>query len=265
MRSSYFVHVALLVTLMVLLFPGSAEAAKQRPPTRTPSRTATAVRPLRTMVALVFGQSNAANYGESRHTADRRVSVLFGGRFYPAADPLPGADGAGGSVWTRLGDDLLADGQYDRVIFVPAAVGGTEIAEWTPEVEKHFTLVEDAIEGAHAAGLKFTHLLWHQGESDAYLKIDPTSYRVRFMSMLKRIRELGVDAPIYVAVATRCGPNGENADIRWVQRDMVNHDLRIWQGPDTDALGAEFRHDGCHFSTRGLEEAARLWVRYLRE
>lgn len=251
--------------LAFVLFPASAEAARKRPPTRTPAPTATVARPLRTMVALVFGQSNAANYGETRHTADRRVSVFFDGRLLPAADPLPGADGNGGSVWSRLGDDLLAEGLYDRVIFVPAAVGGTEIAEWTPEVEKHFTLVEKAIEGAHGAGLKFTHLLWHQGESDAYLKVDPTSYRLRFMSMLKRIRELGVDAPIYVSVATRCGPYGENADIRWVQRDMVNHELRIWQGPDTDVLGPEFRHDGCHFSTRGLHETARMWVEFLQK
>jgi hypothetical protein len=219
---------------------------------------------MKTMVALVFGQSNAANYGETRRTADARVRVLAGGRLLPAADPLPGANGGAGSVWTRLGDQLIAQGLYDRVIFVPAAVGGTEIAEWVPEVEKHFKLVEKAIEGAHASGLKFTHLLWHQGESDAYIRTDPTAYRLRFMSMLKRIRELGVDAPVYVSVATRCGPYPENADIRWVQRDMVNHDLGIYQGPDTDMLGAEFRHDGCHFSTRGLEEAARLWVGYLK-
>lgn len=261
----------LLILALAFLFvcgPIEVEAARRQPPrrpTRTPVPTKTAARPLRTMVALVFGQSNAANYGETRHTADARVSVFANGDLLPAADPLPGADGDGGSVWTRLGDDLLAADIYDRVVFVPAAVGGTEIAEWTPEVEKHFKLVEKAIEGAHAAGLKFTHLLWHQGESDAYKHIDPTSYRLRFLSMLKRIRELGVDAPVYIAVATRCGPYPENQDIRWVQRDLVNHDLRILQGPDTDALGPEFRHDGCHFSTNGLEAHAAMWVEYLRK
>lgn len=235
-----------------------------RPVTRAPRASATPAKPERVMVALVFGQSNAANYGQTRWLAGPRVAVLSGGRFLRAADPLPGANGTGGSVWTRMADKLIAAGEFDRVILVPAAVGGTEIGEWTPDVNKYFPLIEKAIYETHATGLRFTHLLWHQGESDAYLRIDPTSYRVRFMSIISRIRELGVVAPVFVAVATRCGENGENADIRWVQRDMVNHDLRIWQGPDTDTLGPEYRHDGCHFSTRGLDEHAALWVEYVK-
>ncbi len=255
---------ALMFVLMLSLIPARADALTRTPPARRPRATPTPARPLRTMVALVFGQSNAANFGETRLTADARVSVFVNGRLLPAADPLPGADGVGGSVWTRLGNDLLTAGMYDRVVFVPVAVGGTEIADWTPEVKKHFERVEKAVRDVQAAGLQFTHLLWHQGESDAYKHIDPASYRLRFMNMLKRIRELGVTAPIYVAVATRCGPYPENADIRWVQRDLVNHDLGIWQGPDTDTLGAEFRFDGCHFSTQGLAAHAQMWVSFLK-
>jgi hypothetical protein len=216
------------------------------------------------MVALVFGQSNAANYGETRRSAGLRVQVLVNNQLVRAVDPLPGSNGVDGSVWTRLGDKLIATGAYDRVIFVPAAVGGTEIGDWQPAVKKHFTLVESQIRMAQNAGLRFTHLLWHQGESDAALNISPTDYRLRFLNVLKGIREAGVDAPVFVAVATHCGQYGENKDIRWVQRDIVNHDLRIWQGPDTDTLSAaEFRHDGCHFSTRGLDAHADLWLAYL--
>jgi hypothetical protein len=216
------------------------------------------------MVALVFGQSNAANFGETRRKANANVFVFHNGKLTRASDPLPGANGNGGSVWTRLGDKIVSAGWYDQVIFVPAAVGGTEIAEWTPETMKWFPLIEKAIVGAQSRGLRFTHLLWHQGESDAYLKIHPTDYRLRFHSILRRLRELGVNAPVFVAQATRCGEYGESKDIRWVQRDMVNHDLGIWQGPDTDALGAESRYDGCHFNARGLDAHADLWLEYLR-
>lgn len=216
------------------------------------------------MVALVFGQSNAANYGETRRIAGARVQVLAGGKLIRAVDPLPGGNGVGGSVWTRLGDKLIASGAYDRVIFVPAAIGGSEIAEWQPEVKKHFKLVATQIHMAQAAGYRFTHLMWHQGESDAALNIHPTDYRLRFLNVLRGVREAGVDAPVFVAVATVCGQYGENKDIRWVQRDIVNHDLRIWQGPDTDVLaGPEYRHDGCHFSTRGLDRHADLWLEFL--
>lgn len=215
------------------------------------------------MIALVFGQSNAANFGESRRTAGPRVLVLAGGKLVRAVDPLPGANGVGGSVWTRLGDKLIASGRFDRVIFIPAAVGGTEIAEWTPGVKKHFKLVEAQVRAAQARGLAITHLFWHQGESDAALLIHPADYRVRFMDMLRGLRELGVGAPVFVAQATRCGGYPENKDIRWVQRDIVNHGLGIWQGPDTDSLGLEYRHDGCHFSTRGLDAHASLWLPYV--
>ena len=215
------------------------------------------------MVALVFGQSNAANFGETRRTAGPHAQVLFGPSLSRATDPLPGADGLGGSPWTRLADDIIAAGWYDRVILVPAAIGGTEINEWTPERDTRFRLIRSQIQAAQARGLRFTHLLWHQGESDNALHIDPTYYRLRFLSMLKGIRELGVSAPVFVAQATLCGAYGPSKDLRWVQRDIVNHDTGIWQGPDTDTLGPEFRHDGCHMSTRGLEAHAQLWMDFL--
>jgi len=52
----------------------------------------------RVMVALVFGQSNAANFGESPHKAREGVYNFYQGKLYAAQDPLLGADGNGGSV-----------------------------------------------------------------------------------------------------------------------------------------------------------------------
>src|SRR2546425_3481295 len=57
----------------------------------------------RIMVALVFGQSNSSNSGQTRRTARERVYNYYQGKLYLAQDPLLGADGDGGSVWTRLG------------------------------------------------------------------------------------------------------------------------------------------------------------------
>src|SRR6185295_9871056 len=66
-----------------------------------------AVRGKRTMVALVFGQSNAANAGETAGSAHQGVFELYGGRLYRARDPLLGAEGDGGSVWLRLGEKAV--------------------------------------------------------------------------------------------------------------------------------------------------------------
>ncbi|MCS6772585.1 MAG: sialate O-acetylesterase [Anaerolineae bacterium] len=225
--------------------------------------TATAKPQPRTMVALVFGQSNAANWGETRHRAHPRVRAFFRGKWSPAVDPLPGADGTGGSVWTRLGDKLIAAGLYDRVVWVPAAIGGTEIAQWAPGGRLHKDLLRNVRE-AHRAGLVFTHLLWQQGESDAYLGTPPEVYQRHFVEMLEAIRALGVSAPVFVALATRCGEYPPNEAIRSAQSGLVNPAARIFLGPDADQLGETYRYDGCHFSTEGLEAMADLWLDVLR-
>ncbi len=217
----------------------------------------------RVMVALVFGQSNAGNWGESRRVAGPRVFNFFRGRYERARDPLPGADGQGGSVWTRLGDKLIAAGLYDRVVFVPAAIGATEIAEWAPGGRLHQDLLRN-VRAARRARLTFTHLLWHQGESDAVLGTSAEDYQARFLAMLAAIRALGVNAPAFVAVATRCGQYPPNEVIRSAQRSLVNPALGIFAGPDTDQLGPEYRYDGCHFSEHGLDMHAQMWLEVIR-
>ena len=217
----------------------------------------------RRMVALVFGQSNAANFGESRRKAGVGVYYFFRGRFGRAQDPLPGANGVNGSVWTRLGDQLIAARLFSQVIFVPAAIGATEIGLWAPGGLLHEDLLRNVRETLQA-GYQFTHLLWHQGESDAVLKISPADYKLRFRNMIAAIRTLGVDAPVFVAQATRCGDYLPSQDIRWAQHDLVDPAQNVFAGPDTDTLDNSWRHDGCHFSNKGLDRHAAMWLSVLK-
>jgi hypothetical protein len=215
------------------------------------------------MVALVLGQSNAANFGESRHNAGPGVYNLYRRTLYYARDPLRGANGEGGSVWTRLGDKLIASKLYDTVIFVPAAIGATEIARWAPDGDLH-PLILKAIEDARYRRLKITHIFWHQGESDAYLHTSKLDYQKRFLALLASIREHGVDAPTFVSVATRCGQYPMNPDIQFAQMELVNPAQGIFAGPNTDALGDEFRVAGCHFNNDGLLRFADLWLAQIK-
>lgn len=247
---------AALATLITTMVHPSAHAQS---PTPTPS----AARP-RVMVVLVFGQSNAGNWGESRRVAGPQVFNFFRGRYERARDPLPGANGNGGSVWTRLGDKIIAAKLYDRVVFVPASIGATEIAQWAPGGALHKELLRNVRE-ARRARLTFTHLLWHQGESDAVLGTSAEDYRQRFLAMLEAIRALGVDAPAFVAVATRCGQYPPNETIRAAQTGLADPRRGIFLGPDTDQLGLEYRYDGCHFSDLGLEMHAEMWLQVIRE
>jgi len=223
-----------------------------------------AVRGKRTMVALVFGQSNAANAGETAGGAHQGVFELYGGRLYRARDPLLGAEGDGGSVWLRLGEKAVTSGEFEAVVLVSFAVGATGIARWAPGGSLHQVLLE-RIDQALGTGLRFTHLLWHQGEADAESGTSETDYREKFLAMLAAIRARGVDAPIYVAVASRCGRIRGAAPIRSAQSALRNPASRILAGPDTDQLGPADRYNGCHFSTEGLDKAATLWWEAIRQ
>jgi hypothetical protein len=217
----------------------------------------------RVMVALVFGQSNSANFGETPRTAKEGVYSFYRGKLYLAQDPLPGANGDGGSVWTRLGDKIIAGDSYDAVVFVPLGVGGSRIARWKSNGDLHPRIVE-AINELNAKQLTITHLLWHQGEQDAYLKTTKEEYKKMFLDMLSSIRKQGVNVPIYVSIATRCRKERGNLEIQQAQAELIDRPMGIYPGPNTDLLGFAYRYDGCHFSDEGLERAAALWLQALK-
>lgn len=218
----------------------------------------TALGAKRTMVALVFGQSNSANSGETRHRSRPGVYNFYRGKLYRARDPLLGATGRGGSVWTRLGDKLISERAYDAVVFVPLGVGATPVARWTAGGDLHEKVL-DALREVQTAGLTITHLLWHQGESDVG-RTSTQAYKRMFQDMVLSIREQGVDAPVYVSLATRCHTQKPDETIRRAQRELVSPPRRIYAGPDTDTLELRYRYDRCHFSTEGLERSAELWL-----
>lgn len=216
----------------------------------------------RVMVALVAGQSNAASHGATRYTPLEAVYAFAEGALYLAQDPLPNTTGHGGSVWSRLGDAVIQRGDYDAVVLVPLAVGGTPLRRWTLGGDLHPYLLETARQ-AQAAGLKFTHVLWHQGETDARQETPAATYQAMFLRLLASLRKAGVGAPVYVSQATVCNSLPDEA-IRSAQRALVRPSLGIYAGPDTDELQGAYRYDGCHFSGAGLELAATLWLHALQ-
>jgi lysophospholipase L1-like esterase len=233
---------------------GSLHERREVPLTRLASQ--------RVMVALAFGQSNAANFGENPRQAGAGVLNFHQGKLYAAHDPLLGAGGDGGSVWPRLGDQLIAAKYYDTVVFLTLGVGGAALARWTVNGDLHLRLVE-AIRDVQNHGLPITHVLWHQGEKDAMLHTSKQAYKQMFMDMVSSLRQHGVMAPIYVSVATRCQKVRAQEEIRQAQQELVDIDNGIYAGPDTDTLDWYYRYDGCHFSDEGLERCAELWLEKL--
>jgi Carbohydrate esterase, sialic acid-specific acetylesterase len=216
-----------------------------------------------TAVMLIFGQSNAANSGAAPYTPQRRVFNfnLFDGNCYVARDPLLGATELRGNFATRMADMLIERGAFDSILLAPISVGGSRIEDWTTGGVRHRRL-QVAIRRAMDRGISFTHVLWHQGESNAGPDANEDVYVACFQDIRAALRAYGVVAPIYVAQASVCRAP-PNDIIRSAQRALVNPALGIFSGPDTDTIGPEDRFDDCHMAKSGLIKHAQFWTEIL--
>lgn len=212
-----------------------------------------------TPVILTMGQSNAANYGESRYRPKSAVYNFnwLNGRCYRAEDPLLGATGNSGSIWSRLGDALIAQGASREVLFVPVAVGGTAIRDWAGAHGPAARGISAARSLAQQ-GLKITHVLWQQGAADE--DTAKAVYERLFKSMVDYLRAQGLDAPIFVAVETICS-NRAQPEIQAAQRELPLLIPDVFPGPDADSLDrlSDRVQDGCHYSERGLQALVQMW------
>jgi hypothetical protein len=178
-----------------------------------------------------------------------------------------GADGLKGSVWTRLADMLVDSGMCDRVVFVTIGIGGTSVQCWTDGECSEY--LKDTLEYLKSDKIRLTHILWHQGEQDNLQNTDHAEYTARMNRLLTIIRDYGQDAPIYVSLASY-HPHDYNrsyvsTEVRQGQIEFINENSGVLLGPDTDSLvSKDDRYDGVHFSTKGLDIFAGLWLNAIR-
>ena len=238
-------------------------------------------------VFIVAGQSNSGNHGSAKQqTATGKVASFDGAQWRLANDPQRGASGNGGSFMPAFGD-ALATRLGVPVAVVPCGIGATSVREWLPKgatfpnpptlvgrVEK----LSDgtwASKGAAFAALVarmkpfgtngFRAVLWHQGESDANQK-DPTRtlpgklYRDQLERVIRESRrEIGWDAPWFVAQVSYHGPSDEaSPDLRAAQAALWKDGVAL-EGPDSDALRGDLRA-GVHFNGKGLQAHGKLWA-----
>lgn len=182
-----------------------------------------------------------------------------------AGSPLLGATGSAGEPWTRLGDTLIESSLARQVILIPAAVSGSRIRQWQAGGDLNAVLQEtldDLMPHFH-----ITHVLWHQGESDFLGGTSQPEYTEHFRSMVDSLRRRGVQAPIFISVASRCGPEPSwtpDNPVALAQRALPDPALGILAGIDTDRLlAASDRSDGCHLSASGQEKVSAAWLETL--
>lgn len=222
-----------------------------------------------TMIALTFGQSNAGNRGQKRYTShNANVLAYADGKLYHAKDPLPGATGPGGSVWSVLGDLLIDSGLFKKVIFIPIAIGNTAIDCWAHG--DCYRKLEKTLLQLDSAKVQLTHIFWHQGESDNLNNTSKQQYKNDLAILLKTFRDHKQKACFYISIASYHNeaitkPLGIDTVIEKAQKEFIKENKGVLQGPDTDELiYAIHRWDAVHFSEYGMKVFAARWLRAIR-
>jgi len=242
-----------------------------------------------TAVFFTFGQSNAGNVAPTRNIGLPGVSNFnfFDGKCYAAVDPLLGATGDGGSIWTLLGSRLIAEGIFDNVVLVAAALGGSSINRWSNPRDLGERIAWAAREMA-TQKIVATHVLFIQGEADQrpspeYSRLRPSefvkfgpdegysmrtgAYIAHFEAVVDILHQSSIGGPIFVAIRTRCGDSEQHVEgpISRAQREIPQILIDAKPGPDLNALPPAAYDGGCHFSDAGVSLAAQGWLNVIRE
>jgi hypothetical protein len=230
----------------LIAYPGKREVPR---PASTP----------RTLVAFTLGQSNSANHGSQKYRAETgSVLNYWNGRYFIAEDPLLGASGLQGSVWTLAANKLVAAKTFDSVILLAAGISSTSAQEWTSGGRLN-GMLEKRLAEAKAAGLTITHFLWHQGESDNSAS-GVGGYDAAMRPIIALTKRYFPQSKFFVAQATIClRVQPANAELRKVQFDLAQMP-GVYAGPNTDEIGFADRFDDCHLNGGGLEKHAAGWA-----
>jgi hypothetical protein len=243
-------------------------------------------------IFIVAGQSNSCNYGaEKQKPASEKVATFDGSKWAIADDPQPGGGGHGGSFMPAFGDAMV-DRFNVPVAVAACGIGATSVRQWLPKGSimtnepTTGTLVKQVEPGKWEAtgepfeGLMkrasalgphgFRAVLWHQGESDAgqaragypaERQITGKQYQQFMEQLIRATREQAKwEIPWFVAQATyHSEKDPADEEFRAAQKALWDNGTAL-QGPDTDALGAEYRA-GVHFNPRGLKAHGQLWAK----
>jgi len=216
-------------------------------------------------IFLLIGQSNMAGRGViepmDREPVPRVRKMTPALTWAPACDPLhfdkPAIAGVGpGLAFARC---ITERDPQMEIGLVPAAVGGTSLAEWAPGGKLYtdaVTRARKALECGQLAGI-----LWHQGEADS-AEDKVASYAARFEALIKALRAdlMSPDVPVIVGETGRF----RKAGVR-INRVLSTLPLRIAHCAFVDAEGLTHGGDGTHFDRASAQELGRryaaVWLR----
>jgi hypothetical protein len=215
------------------------------------------------LIFLLAGQSNMAGRGrpleKDDQTAHPRVLVLGKEQTWsPAVDPLhwdkPPVVGVGlGLTFAKKLADTLPE---TTIGLVPAAFGGSAIAEWSKDA-KHYNhaLARTRLAMRHGT---LAGILWHQGESDCTReRVD--FYQARLDRLIHDLRE-DLESPEVPVVVGTLADSLQRAEASQINASFLSLPKRIPRTACAEAKGLQVSADGVHFSAASYRELGRRYA-----
>jgi len=221
----------------------------------------------RTGVIVVIGQSLSVNSVPTPYTpvqANVDQINIWSGKCYKAQDPLLGinmgwADGhTYGSWMSRMADNLVAHGKFDRVVIVPMAVGNTRADQWAsdtaaPYLKKNINVVALRLQNA---GLACTAIMWGQGESDTSAGTSQAAYSASLAVIINEFKRAMPACPILIAQEAYYY-GAINTAVLAAQAAAVNG-TTVFAGENVELVPPSGRFDNTHLSDAGAVQRAAL-------
>ena len=101
---------------------------------------------------------------------------------------------------------------------------------------------------------KINSVLFHHWEAN---NKNTDLYYDSFSTLIDSINNI-TNVPIYLSQASYC-ENIFNEKLIAIQTKLIIDKQLVLRGPNTDNFRDDYRHDDCHFNTRGLSKLSELW------
>ena len=197
---------------------------------------------------LLLGQSNMAGRGvlaNVEQITDERIYMMRNLGWVPMVEPIHNDKAVAAAGLAASFAKAFVETYDCELGLIPAAVGGTSLADWAVGGD----LYNAALEMAKAAqeSSDICAILWHQGESD----MGNTKYAEQFIAIINAfIEELGLDKDKIVIIT------GEIGEFRGTNGDRVNAALASITEYErygcADASGLTAEADGKHYDAASL-------------
>ena len=220
-------------------------------------------------VFVGYGQSNSDCCGSSPNPSVSHLGKIynfFNDDTFEYKEPMLGAFCDGSCPYLKIGNELIEKGVYDEVVFSTSGMPGASLSMINGDYPAYpfFPFFVETYKGMLSKYGKVDGILFHQGESDNGMS---ALYEASFDSFLQNLAGEGIIigggvryGKIYVSRTTRCHKPIDPA-LSAVQLALADKD-GVEEGPNTDNISAdeEYRYDTCHFSQKGWDEVAKLWL-----